>query len=136
LGIICGALTVVSKEKLSKMFFWAGIIMLLFASGKTFQIFYHYLPLLSFVRINGEYRVFSILCFCIMSGYSINNLLSGKTHTINSFKTILKYLQVACAVIIAIAFIISVSCFYYFRVWQERFTINHWLISAEHQIFS
>src|SRR5581483_11512396 len=32
------------------------------------------LPLLNYVRTNGEFRVFPILCFCITAGFSLDKL--------------------------------------------------------------
>ena len=56
-----------TKNRLNLVFLCTGITMLLFCAGGEFkQSFYRNLPLLNYVRTNGEYRVFSILFFAYL----------------------------------------------------------------------
>jgi hypothetical protein len=63
------------KEKLSHIFLITGVFMLLLAMGGVVkEVVYKNLPGLQLIRTNGEYRVFTIFCFILCAGYTLNFL--------------------------------------------------------------
>lgn len=65
-----------TKNRMNLVFLFTGIVMLLFCAGGNFkQSFYSDLPLLNYVRTNGEYRVFTILCFCLSAGVGLQSII-------------------------------------------------------------
>lgn len=63
------------KTKLQKIFLLAGSLMLVLSMGGFVkQALYQNLPLLTFIRTNGEFRVFSLLCFLISGGLFLQKL--------------------------------------------------------------
>jgi hypothetical protein len=77
-----------TKAPLIRALFICAVVMLLLAcGGHTKTIIYSSLPLLKFIRTNGEYRIFSILCFCLIAG---NALSAIETNIRNSYKSFRK----------------------------------------------
>lgn len=69
LGILCliGAST--QKNKIINIFLGTSLLMMILSmGGTTKQFLYSHLPLLKFIRTNGEYRVFVLLGFIICAG--------------------------------------------------------------------
>jgi len=67
-----------SKNAYQKTFLLAGSGMLLLSLGGPIKEFlYSILPLLNHVRTNGEFRVFSLLCFILIGAYVLVDLLKG-----------------------------------------------------------
>jgi len=73
------------KNKHQKIFIWSGAFMLLLSFGGYFKsLIYPNLPLLQFVRTNGEYRVFSIFSFILASSFSLEKTFrEGKSKHLN-----------------------------------------------------
>ncbi len=66
----------IRKPGLIKFFFWWGILMLLAAVGKYMPVrefLYHYVPFMNFFRFPALFRVFVIICFVIVAGYSFEH---------------------------------------------------------------
>ena len=77
-----------SKNPLVRSFFVTAAIMLWLSYGGSIKsTLYSNLPLLKYIRTNGEVRVLSILCFCLIAGYELNTLKSKNTSW-TSFKRI------------------------------------------------
>jgi hypothetical protein len=74
--------------------------------GSIKNIVYNHLPGLSYIRINGEFRVFTIFCLCVASGFSINQLMEN-AKDINLIKR-LKVVVFISLTILAIAFLVVV----------------------------
>ncbi len=56
-----------------------GILFSLISAGSIFKILaYKFLPFMGFVRLNGEFRVFSLLCFVVFSAIASNSFISKK----------------------------------------------------------
>ena len=67
------------KTALQKFFLATGIIFLLLSTGGIFKEFaYHFLPLLGYVRLNGEFRIFSIICFIIPAAIELHQYMKGE----------------------------------------------------------
>lgn len=66
------------RNKCQNIFLASGAVMLLFSLGGPFKAdLYRHLPLLRYVRSNGEYRIFAILSFIIVLSYPLDLLLKG-----------------------------------------------------------
>lgn len=71
-------ITIISKkDSWQKFFLITGILFLLLASGGIFKTFaYKFIPLISFVRLDGEFVIFSILCFIIIASIQLNKYIT------------------------------------------------------------
>jgi hypothetical protein len=56
------------------LFICAAFMLVLSSGGYIKGVLYSYLPLLSYIKTNGEFRVFSILSFCLIAGFALNEL--------------------------------------------------------------
>lgn len=71
------------KNALQKFFLIAGIAFLLLSTGGIFKAFaYRFFPLIGYVRLNGEFRIFSLFCFIIIACFELDKF----TRTENNFK--------------------------------------------------
>lgn len=97
------------RNKLSIAFLITGLLMLVLCVGGDFKIeLYERLPLLNFIRTNGQFRVFTILCFCISAGFSLEQLFTNDSFK-QYFLKILQTLLIIISVITITLIIISVS---------------------------
>lgn len=61
------------KTKWQQLLLMSGIFFFLLSFGGIFKnIFYEYLPLFSYVRLSGEFRLFSIISFILFSAIQLN----------------------------------------------------------------
>jgi hypothetical protein len=59
-----------------KFFLFTGIGFLLLSSGGIFKTFaYKFIPLTGYVRLNGEFIIFSLLCFIILATIQLNKFI-------------------------------------------------------------
>ena len=66
-----------SREQL--FFLITGIVFFLLSLGGVFKIFsHHLLPLMSYVRLNGEFAVFSSLSMILVAAFSLDNYIRSK----------------------------------------------------------
>lgn len=57
----------------------SGVIFALLSSGGIFKtIFYRSIPLIGYIRLNGEFRIFSLLCFIPVAAISLEKYLLQK----------------------------------------------------------
>ena len=62
-----------TKTKWQVLFFLFGMFTALLSLGKWFKtIGYYLMPGISYVRLNGEFRIFSIFCFIIIAALEVN----------------------------------------------------------------
>ncbi len=93
-GIFFGIKT---KYKLVYCFLITAFIMFILSLGGSFkETIYQYLPLLKYVRTNGEYRVFFILPLCLISGFGLQKILNDEL----AIKKVAKYFIAVCLLII------------------------------------
>ena len=73
------ALALFSKKTIVQRFFLiVGIFFLLLASGSIFKSFAHqYFPMIGFVRLNGEFRIFTLLCFIIVASIQLDRFFEN-----------------------------------------------------------
>ncbi len=73
LAIFFLASLVLPKTKQQWFFIVTGIFFFILSLGGPVKLFAHnYLPLIGYVRVNGEFRIFSIICFIITSTQSFH----------------------------------------------------------------
>lgn len=101
-----------NKNYLVRSLMISAIVMLVLSSGGYIKgVLYSYLPLLTYIRTNGELRVFSILCFCIIAGYGLNKLEINGENIYLKFRKIIKILLLINVFIFFFALIKNYSSF-------------------------
>ena len=64
------------KNQWQKFFLVAGLFFLLLSSGGIFKTFaYKFIPLISYVRLDGEFIIFPVLCFIIIAAIQLNRFI-------------------------------------------------------------
>ena len=87
------------KNKLVRVFFIAGFIMLLLSFAGNFKtVIYNFLPGLNYVRTNGEFRVFTTLLFCLISGFGFTYIFNDNKAA-ELFKRVIKFFSISCLII-------------------------------------
>jgi len=82
-----------NKSYLVRSFLICAAVMLVLSSGGYIKgVLYSYLPFLKYIRTNGEFRIFSILCFCIVAGFGLNELEIKPQTIYPRFRRIIKIL--------------------------------------------
>ncbi len=93
------------------LFISAGVMLVLSSGGYIKAVLYTQLPLLKYIRTNGEFRIFSILCFCIIAGFGLNELEINSQNIQLKFKKIIKILRLISLLIFFFALFKSFSSF-------------------------
>lgn len=95
IGIVCFCIGIFKKGPLIRGLFFAGILMFMLSLGDGIKLFlFNRLPGLSYIKTNGEFRVFGIFCFCVISAYGLKDLMDQKNKAIAFARTILKVLLI------------------------------------------
>ena len=64
------------KNAWQKFLLVAGLLFALLAAGGIFKTFaYHYLPFIGYVRLNGEFRIFTLLCFILVASIELDKFI-------------------------------------------------------------
>jgi len=96
-GFISVVVSLKTKQLYVRVLIITALLMLLLSAGGALKaLLFSRLPLLQYVRYNGEYRVFSILCFSIIAGFGLEQLMTGDKAFTRRFKTALWVLVIAC----------------------------------------
>ncbi|MBS1510382.1 MAG: hypothetical protein JST86_06065 [Bacteroidetes bacterium] len=67
------------KTSWQKFLLGTGIVFALLSSGGIFKTFaYKFIPLIGYVRLNGEFRIFSMFCFIVVAAISLNQFFEQK----------------------------------------------------------
>lgn len=91
------------KTGLQKFLLLTGALFLLLSLGGIFKTFaYKFLPLIGFVRLNGEFRIFSILCFIILAAIELDKYLRSNTSNWYALKLFYGLLEIVVFAIIII----------------------------------
>ncbi len=88
------------RIKWVSLFLISGFFISLLSFGGAIKAtVYSHLPLISFIRTNGEFRVFTLLCFCISAGFGLDKI---EEHNIflPTYKLILKVILIVSVFII------------------------------------
>ncbi|MDB5198804.1 MAG: hypothetical protein JWO92_767 [Chitinophagaceae bacterium] len=90
-------LTIFKKNSWQKFFLYTGIAFMLLSAGGIFKTFaYKFIPLISYVRLDGEFIIFSLLCFIIIAAIQLNGFITGQ----KEFKGTIKWVYYAFEVIL------------------------------------
>lgn len=82
-----------SKIKSNRFYLLTGSFFLLLSFGGAIKYFaLNYLPLIGYVRLNAEFRIFAIICFIISAIKSFDYFIYHKDQFQKTIKTILKSL--------------------------------------------
>ncbi len=103
-GFICFVFALYRSKKLLKIFFITAIIMLILSLGGSFkECLFNFLPGLKYVRTNGEFRVFVILLFSVISGVGLEKMQAKNQFFL--LKRTLRFYTFVCIGIILIILI-------------------------------
>lgn len=90
------------KSGVQKFFLFAGLFFFLLSLGGIFKQFsWNYLPLMAYVRLNGEFAIFALFCFILFAAFSMDKYL--KNNQGFSGKTVYIYYLTEALLFIAIA---------------------------------
>jgi hypothetical protein len=91
IGIVCFCIGVTKRSPLIKSLFFTGILMFFLSWGDGIKLFlFSRLPGLSYIKTNGEFRVFGIFCFCVIAAYGLQDLFDQKNRVAFLARNILK----------------------------------------------
>lgn len=91
------------KTSLQKFLLAAGLLFMLLSFGGIFKTFaYKFLPLIGFVRLNGEFRIFAILCFILFAAIELDKYIQTKTSDWRSTKFFYGLLEIIVFAVIII----------------------------------
>ncbi len=91
------------KNKLQNFLLFTGLFFLLLSTGGIFKtIAYKFIPFIGYIRLNGEFRIFSIFCFMLIAAIELDKFIQEKKPFYGTIKWI--YYGVEIIVIAAIAF--------------------------------
>ena len=68
------------KNGWQKFLLTAGLLFTLLSAGGIFKtLAYKFIPLIGYVRLNGEFRIFSLLCFIIIAAIELDKFIGTKS---------------------------------------------------------
>lgn len=95
-------LSLFQKNSWQKFFLYTGIAFLLLSSGGIFKTFaYKFIPLIGYVRLNGEFIIFSLLCFILIAAIELNRFIIEQKEFKGTVKWIYYFFEIilfACIV--------------------------------------
>lgn len=99
--------TLFIKKTKEQIFFLAtGIFFLLLSLGQVFKLLsIKLLPLIGFVRLNAEFRIFSILSFIIVAVISLNTFQFAETAFKKRLKEIIRVISIGLLLLLTLSFI-------------------------------
>lgn len=82
------------KTAWQKFLLTTGLVFALLSAGGIFKSFaYNFLPMIGYVRLNGEFRIFAILCFILLAAIELDKLISGQKQFTGKLKWIYYLLE-------------------------------------------
>ncbi|MEO6722515.1 MAG: hypothetical protein ABIN67_19250 [Ferruginibacter sp.] len=67
------------KDRWQKFLLGTGVAFALLSLGGIFKTFaYNFIPLIGYVRLNGEFRIFSLLCFILVAAIEFHKFIQHK----------------------------------------------------------
>ncbi len=99
---------ITQKTGLQKFLLITGFCFLLLATGGFFkQVAYYTMPLIGYVRLNGEFTIFSLLCFLVSSAITLNRIdFSYASALRNKLSTILLALLSCCSILFVVGLVL------------------------------
>lgn len=122
------------KSNWQRFFFITGLLFSLLAAGGIFKEFaFRFIPFTGYVRLNGEFRIFALLCFLVTAAIEFNKYVNN-TISSKSFRLVTIVLGIISllAGIIALIFIITgkQSIIYTIPLLQAQGGFAQWLKSV------
>ncbi|MDB5277678.1 MAG: hypothetical protein JWR61_2633 [Ferruginibacter sp.] len=97
------------KNNWQKFLLVAGVLFSFLSAGGIFKTFaYKFIPLIGYVRLNGEFSIFALLCFIIVAAIHLNKFIQQK----ESFSGFIQWSYYA----IFLIFIGCIFCGLYFAI--------------------
>lgn len=91
------------KNSWKKFFLFTGLAFLLLSAGGIFKTFaWKFIPLISYVRLDGEFVIFSLLCFTVTAAIGLNNFITEKKEFKGGIKWIYYILEIILFACIAV----------------------------------
>ena len=118
-------LAVIGKKNSWQHFlFVAGIIFALLSSGGIFKTFaYHFIPFIGYVRLNGEFRIFTIVCFILIAAIELNRFIQQQS----KFEGRIKWIYYAIEIII-----IASICYGMYNAFSGKESVVYKLQQVSH----
>lgn len=83
------------KNAWQKFLLVAGLLFALLAAGGIFKTFaYNYLPFIGYVRLNGEFTIFSLLCFILAAAIELDKFIRQKNKFGGTLQWIYYFIEV------------------------------------------
>jgi len=93
-----------AKTKQQWFFLITGLFFFVLSLGGPVKLFAHnYLPLIGYVRVNGEFRIFSIICFIITSTQSFHFFSQEQKNLRPKLNILIKVLALIYSILLAYA---------------------------------
>lgn len=87
------------KNKWQKFLLTAGSLFALLSAGGIFKtLAYKFIPFIGYVRLNGEFRIFSLLCFIIIAAIELDKFIQHKS----KFNGIIRWIYYLVEIILII----------------------------------
>ena len=87
-----------------------GLLFALLSAGGIFKTFaYKFIPFLGYVRLNGEFRIFTLLCFIIIAAIELDKFISKKNTFTNTIKWNYYIIEIILITCILVGFYESVT---------------------------
>ncbi len=83
------------KTNLQKFLLVVGLFFALLSSGGIFKtLAYKFIPVIGYVRLNGEFRIFSLLCFILTAAFELDKYIKAKKNFTGGIKWIYYILEI------------------------------------------
>jgi hypothetical protein len=105
------------KNNLQKFLLVNGISFALLSTGGVFKSFaYHFLPLIGYVRLNGEFRIIALLCFILTASIELDKFIKDKKKFSGAVKSLYHIIETTLFLVIIVGLyksIIQRNSFFY-----------------------
>jgi hypothetical protein len=96
----------INRIRIQWFFLMTGFFFLVLSLGGQIKLFAHtFLPLIGYVRVNGEFRIFSITCFILASTCSFDYFLAHKEKIQKKLMLVTSFLILVCVWCMVFAFV-------------------------------
>ena len=113
------------KSSWQKFLLATGFIFALLAGGGIVKtIAYKFIPFIGYVRLNGEFTIFAILCFILFSSIALNKFLADKKGFAGSIKNCYYFIEVI---------IVACIIFGLYKVLYQKIGLLYNFRSIQHQ---
>lgn len=97
------------KTALQRFLLWMGLFFALLASGGIFKTAaYYVMPLIGYVRLNGEFRIFALICFIWIAVLELNRFMVDANAPSLKLRRIFNALSILLLCAIVLGFVQSI----------------------------